>query len=94
MDTAFDAPAYCITRASAFQHAENRLLARVPAGHPEGYLEGFGQIYREAARCLRDGPTAAPLLPGIETGVQGMAFIDAAQRSSRAGGEWVELISP
>ncbi|WP_025122348.1 MULTISPECIES: Gfo/Idh/MocA family protein [unclassified Serratia (in: enterobacteria)] len=90
----FDAPAYCITRASAFQHVENRLLARVPAGHPEGYLEGFGQIYREAARCLRDGPAAAPLLPGIETGVQGMAFIDAAQRSSAAGGEWVALISP
>lgn len=89
-----DAPAYCITRASAFQHVENRLLARVPAGHPEGYLEGFGQIYREAARCLRDGPAAAPLLPGIETGVQGMAFIDAAQRSSAAGGEWVALILP
>ncbi|MDT3253381.1 Gfo/Idh/MocA family oxidoreductase [Serratia sp. root2] len=86
-----DAPAYCITRAASFQYVENRLLARVPAGHPEGYLEGFGQIYREAALRLREGPQAAPLLPGIETGVQGMAFIDAAQRSSAAGGQWVEL---
>ncbi|CAI1087087.1 Glucose--fructose oxidoreductase precursor [Serratia entomophila] len=86
-----DAPAYCITRASSFQHAENLRLTRVPAGHPEGYLEGFGQIYREAARRLREGPGAAPLLPGIETGVQGMAFIDAAQRSSAAGGEWIDV---
>jgi predicted dehydrogenase len=86
-----DAPAYCITRASSFQHAENLRLTRVPAGHPEGYLEGFGQIYREAARRLREGPEAAPLLPGIETGVQGMAFIDAAQRSSAAGGEWIDV---
>lgn len=86
-----DAPAYCITRASSFQYVENRSLARVPAGHPEGYLEGFGQIYREAAARLRDGPQAAPLLPGIETGVQGMAFIDAAQRSSAAGGQWIDL---
>ncbi|PVZ80285.1 oxidoreductase [Serratia sp. S1B] len=88
-----DAPAYCITRASAFQHEENRQLTRVPAGHPEGYLEGFGQIYREAAQCLREGPLATPLLPGMTTGLQGMAFIDAAQRSSAAGGRWVELLS-
>lgn len=85
------APAYCLTRAGAALGETSRQMARVPAGHPEGYLEGFAQIYLEAAHQLRDGVGSAPLLPGIETGVQGMIFIDAAQRSSRAGGEWIEL---
>ncbi|HEI8868974.1 TPA: Gfo/Idh/MocA family oxidoreductase [Serratia odorifera] len=88
------APAYCLTRGAAAQYAENRALARVPAGHPEGYLEGFGQIYREAAQRLRRGPGAAPLLPGIETGLQGMAFIETARRSHDAGGQWTALIVP
>lgn len=87
----FDSPAYYITRASLSQYQENRDLARVPAGHPEGYLEGFAQIYREAAKCLREGPQAAPLLPRIDTGLQGMAFIDAAKRSSNHHGQWIDL---
>lgn len=87
----FDKAAYCITRASLAQYKENRDLARVPAGHPEGYLEGFAQIYREVAQCLREGSQAAPLLPKIDTGLQGMAFIDAAQRSNNNNGEWIDL---
>lgn len=87
----FDKPAYYITRASLSQYAENRQLARVPPGHPEGYLEGFAQIYREAAKCLREGAQAAPLLPRIDTGLLGMAFIDAAKRSSSNDSQWIDL---
>ena len=62
---------------------------RIPAGHPEGYLEGFAQLYRDAATLLTGGQ--APLLPGIEEGVAGVAFIEAAVRSSRDGNVWTAL---
>lgn len=70
---------------------------RTPSGHPEGYLEGFAQIYNDAAALIAarlEGapvPEAASLLPGIEAGVSGVAFIDAAVRSARAGAVWTAL---
>ena len=63
---------------------------RIPAGHPEGYLEGFAQIYADAAERVqahkeRRSPNAsAAMLPGIEDGVDGMRFIEAAVRSAAA----------
>jgi hypothetical protein len=62
----------------------------VPGGHPEGYLEAFANIYVEAAaaiRAARDGlPIPADVMvPTVEDGVKGLAFIDAAVRSSRSG---------
>ena len=62
---------------------------RIPAGHPEGYLEGFAQLYRDAATLLTGGE--APLLPGIEEGIAGVAFIEAAVRSSQGGNIWTTL---
>ena len=70
---------------------------RLPAGHPEGYLEGFAQIYADAAELIegrRDGrPPAelASLVPGVEAGVEGVAFIEAVVASHRADGAWTEL---
>ncbi|MBO8254682.1 MULTISPECIES: Gfo/Idh/MocA family protein [Providencia] len=87
----FDSPMYCVTRGSMSQWEENRAMSRVQAGHPEGYLEGFAQVYREAATRLREGSGASPLLPGIETGLQGMAFIDAAKRSHDSCGQWIDF---
>ena len=63
---------------------------RVPAGHPEGYLEGFAQIYADAADLLA-GAGDGHILPGIEEGVAGVAFIEASVASSRAGGVWTRL---
>lgn len=62
---------------------------RTPAGHPEGYLEAFANIYRDFAAVLRG--ESAPLLPGIEDAVRGMAFIDAAVAASRDNSGWVPL---
>ena len=62
---------------------------RTPTGHPEGYLEAFANIYRDFAAVLR-GETA-PLLPGIEDALRGMAFIDTAVRASRDKAGWVPL---
>ena len=60
-----------------------------PGGHPEGYLEAFANLYRDFARLLRG--EAAPLLPGIDDGVRGMAFIDTAVRASANDMGWVAL---
>ncbi|HEY8949284.1 MAG TPA: Gfo/Idh/MocA family oxidoreductase [Rhizomicrobium sp.] len=70
---------------------------RIPAGHPEGYLEGFAQIYADAAELVRahkqkraaDTNTAS--LPGISDGVDGVRFIEAAVRSATSDGQWVSM---
>lgn len=69
-------------------------LSRTPKGLPEGYLEGFANLYSDAAdmicasrdRVIEDLP---PTLPGLEDGLEGMAFIDAVLRSSDQNGAWV-----
>ncbi len=75
--------------------AANR-LTRTPFGHPEGYLEGFANIYTEAAKAIRAfkaGVAVDPAVtyPSVDDGVKGVAFIEAAIRSSRANGTWVTL---
>jgi len=84
-----------LTRGSAGAgHAAGR-LTRVPAGHPEGYIEGFANIYAEAARAIRahQAGTKAPDThnPTIEDGLRGMAFIAACLRSSSQNAAWVTL---
>lgn len=67
--------------------------SRVPPGHPEGYLEGFANIYAEAADAIRAHQAGAPhetLLPGIRDGIEGLEFIDACIRSAKADSAWVE----
>lgn len=63
---------------------------RTPGGHPEGYLEAFANLYRDFARLLRGED--APLLPGIEDGLRGMALIDTAVRAARENAGWFDLI--
>ena len=79
-------------RGAAAQHA-----TRVPSGHPEGYLEAFAQLYRDAAArvlAIENGtePPASSLdLPTVDDGVAGMRFIDAVLASHRAGSRWTGL---
>lgn len=72
--------------------------SRIPAGHPEGYLEGFAQIYKDFAEQIRarqDSRPADPaslLVPGMEEGVRGMRFITAAVTSSRNNAAWTAIV--
>jgi predicted dehydrogenase len=71
-------------------------VTRVPPGHPEGYLEGFANIYTEVAHAIRaarsgEKPPAGVNFPTIEDGVKGLAFVEAAVASSRANGAWVKV---
>lgn len=71
--------------------------ARVPGGHPEGYLEAFGNIYRNFALTLSariDGqkPTEEMLdFPTVYEGVRGMAFIDNVVESGASKEKWTEF---
>lgn len=62
---------------------------RVPPGHPEGYLEGFATIYKEAAAIIRG--ESVGYAPGIEDGLLGMKFIAACVKSSANDCEWLSL---
>ena len=93
--TPFGAPKRLITRSGAGAGGEAGRVSRTPSGHPEGYLEGFANLYSEAADAIlaaRQGKPPAPgLLPGVEDGLAGMKFIAAAVESSRKGGVWIRV---
>jgi predicted dehydrogenase len=71
--------------------------ARIPAGHPEGYLEGFAQVYRDIADLIAaydaksSPPPGALLVPGVADGLRGVQFVHAAVESSRNDAAWVNL---
>jgi len=71
-------------------------VSRIPAGHPEGYLEGFATLYRETAEAIyaaREGKSIETLCPGIHAGHDGIAFISAAIASTKKNGSWVKFSS-
>jgi predicted dehydrogenase len=69
---------------------------RIPPGHPEGYLEGFANLYRDLAeqirarRARRTPDPLALLVPTVEDGARGVKFIAAAVESSGRNGAWVD----
>ena len=71
--------------------------SRTPGGHPEGYLEAFANIYVAAAAGISDAilgnpaPIAGYDFPGIDDGITGMAFIEAAVKSSKNNAAWTKL---
>jgi len=72
-----------------------RLNTRAPSGHPEGYIEAFANIYVNFAKALRahkPGKVSTGLeFPSVDEGVRGMAFIEAAVKSSRAKQKWTPI---
>jgi predicted dehydrogenase len=89
-------PPRLVNRGTAAMNASGQRVNRIPAGHPEGYLEAFATIYAEVAATImarRNGSSVDPAVtfPTIEDGVAGVAMVDAALRSSRDGGVWVTL---
>jgi predicted dehydrogenase len=83
-----------VTRGSPAADASAARLTRIPSGHPEGYLEGFANLYSEAAQAIRALDAGRPIpaeveFPGLDDGLKGMAFIEAAVKSAAAGAVWV-----
>lgn len=89
-------PQYRLTRGGPGSGEAAARVTRIPSGHPEGYLEGFANIYAEAARAIiarRDGSPLDPAVtfPGLKEGLEGVAFVDACVRSSKRNGAWTSL---
>ncbi|MFL7903108.1 Gfo/Idh/MocA family protein [Azospirillum argentinense] len=90
-------PPRTITRGGPGSDGAAAHATRIPSGHPEGYLEGFAQIYRDTADLIvaRMGGAAAgeqaALVPTVRDGVRGVRFIHAAVESSRRDAAWVEI---
>ena len=81
-----DGPARILTRAQ-----DRSASFRVPPGHPEGYLEGFANLYSDIARIILGDDTPLDRVPGLDDGLSGMAFIAAAQASAARDGAWTEV---
>ena len=87
-------PTRCITRGGPGTLDVATRVTRMPSRHPEGYIEGFGNLYSNAAEMIwaqKDGRAPDPFatdLPTAEDGVKGLAFIEACVASSKAGGVW------
>ena len=86
-----------ITRNGAGAGGAAGRVSRVPPGHPEGYLEGFANIYAEAARAIRAArkkggkPGKEVVYPTVRDGLEGVAFVDACVKSSRKNAAWTKL---
>lgn len=69
---------------------------RLPAGHPEGWLEAMGNLYRSFTECIKakkDGTFRPEMVdfPTVKDGVEGIRFIEACLKSNKNGNVWVDL---
>ncbi len=71
--------------------------ARIPGGHPEGYLEAFANIYRNFAYCLQARLAGVEVdeiykdFPTVHDGVRGMQFVESVIKSGKSEAKWVKF---
>lgn len=92
-----DAPAQIYRAGNGYLSPVAAFNTRTPGGHPEGYLEAFGNIYRNFVLALSakiNNETPDPLIdyPTVEDGVRGMAFIDNVVASSQSDQKWWDYV--
>lgn len=87
-----DAPVQLIRTGTSFTGTGKvaAVHTRIPAGHPEGFIEAFANLYRNFILRIKaldegTGPDIMADYPGINEGVRGMKFLEAAVSSSRNG---------
>ncbi len=93
-----DRPSEIWRRGNGYVGDTAKRFTRIPAGHPEGYLEAFGNIYAEIFRAIAAEVAGqkAPRdvdFPTIDDGIEGMAFIETTVKSARLGARWVKMPS-
>ena len=94
--TKFECPKTILTRSGAGSTKSGLRISRIPAGHPEGYLEAFATLYSEAAHLVRNSNYGISLpegidVPDINAGLDGMRFINACIISSKSDAKWTSL---
>lgn len=92
-----DQPAKVLRSGTNYLGSYAKVNSRTPAGHPEGYLEAFANLYRNFANCIladinNTKPTEEALdYPSVEEGVRGMKFIAAVVASGKSNTKWLNL---
>ena len=94
--TKFGSPKQKITRGGAGALNDANDVSRIPPGHPEGYLEGFANIYTDVANALQDkkNNNYKPNnynFPTVEDGLEGIQFIERSIASSSSDSSWVNF---
>jgi predicted dehydrogenase len=93
-----EAPRQIFRTGTGYAGALAAYNSRTPAGHPEGYLEAFANIYRNAATCIADriagkaSDSQVLDFPGLEDGIRGMAFIEQVVKHSKSDKKWNDFI--
>jgi predicted dehydrogenase len=83
-----------LSTGQGYLSAAARAASRTPAGHPEGYLEAFANVYRAFMQDVRRIEAGQPALrdyPGVHDGLRGLRFVAQAVASSRAGAVWLKV---
>jgi predicted dehydrogenase len=93
-----DKPSQVYRAGTGYLHPIAAANCRTPAGHPEGYIEAFANLYKNFAchiLALQNNETVKLEwldYPGIEEGVRGMQFIEAVIKSGNSEQKWIELV--
>lgn len=84
-----------LTRGGHGSFGESQRVSRMPAAHPEGYIEAFANFYRDAAAMIQAHRAGTPpdsarnaMVPTVIDGARGVKFVDAAVDSHAANGAW------
>jgi predicted dehydrogenase len=84
-------PLSVLTAGQPYNAPQARAASKLPPGHPEGFSDAMGNIYRGVARAINGEPVDAGDFPGIDAGVRGMRFIEAVLKSAATGNQWCSL---
>ncbi|HOO02597.1 MAG TPA: Gfo/Idh/MocA family oxidoreductase [Rectinema sp.] len=92
-----NSPTEIISRGRDDLYPKAQDYSRIPAGHPEGYIEAFANIYRAFTnallkKSLGDIVTEEELdFPNARDGANGVRFVEKCVESSKKGAIWVEF---
>ena len=92
-----DKPLEILRTGGGTLYPEAQEHTRIPAGHPEGYLEAFANIYRNFAYCIQaklEGKKPKKIyqdFPTVSDGVRGMQFIESVVKSGKSKSKWVKF---
>ena len=92
-----DRPKEIIRAGQKYLSDDAKAFTRTPAGHPEGYLEAFANIYRAFTRAVRDYKPGKKMniakydFPDVADGVRGMNFVQTAVKSANSTRKWTTL---
>jgi predicted dehydrogenase len=90
-------PVEVIRAGQAYLSDSAKAFTRTPAGHPEGYLEAFANIYRAFGKAVREYKPGKKInyakydFPDVEDGVRGMNFVQTVVKSATSNKKWIPL---